>query len=590
MASPKTIQSTIAFTDPQNNVVALGVLLLDLSQPSLVTSGGGQVAPRRVAVTLTAGGVIPGSTTIWANDQLTPSGTTYHARLYDSNLNLIADFGQWNIAGASPIDLSQITPVSTSAVSNPAPVLIAPAADQHITGTFNLTTPKLNSVIYVDGTQYTTLASAYAALPSTGGTVVVPPGYTETFTANLVVNKQDSGFLAMGAVTITMASFQVTVSAGTSGVFFKGINGAGGFGTNKGWRFLYTGTATAFVLGDASGTGNTHILFENMSVDLSGAGASARAFDLLYVFASEFNAIRPVGGQSQIGFNLDGTGGFTGDNIFRNIHSNGLFTTFKFAVQANNNVLINVVCANAGAAAVGAKVLDFENGNGNIVIGADIENANNSSTAVFFANNALVWGNYVSCYLGGNTTDFSFGAASLNNTCYVTGGISPSSDPVVSDSGTNNSVWNPRTFKIDVSSNVTLGSVTELTANGATWKQGQNSENLTLSTSATTTDTAGNLLPANSIIESVVARVTTTITTATDWKLGDATTAGRFSTANSTLVAGTTQVGTVQADQTGAPGPRQVAAAKVRVTTTGTPGAGAIRITVFYRQFVPPTS
>lgn len=136
----------------------------------------------------------------------------------------------------------------------------------------------------------------------------------------------------------------------------------------------------------------------------------------------------------------------------------------------------------------------------------------------------------------------------------------------------------------------TTGPITQNTANGGQWILGQASELLTLSTSGTTTDTAANLLPANSIIESVVARVTTTITTATDWKLGDPTTAGRFAAANATMTAGATSIGTVQADQTGAPGPRQVAAAKVRVTTTGTPGAGVIRITVFYRQFVAPTS
>lgn len=127
-------------------------------------------------------------------------------------------------------------------------------------------------------------------------------------------------------------------------------------------------------------------------------------------------------------------------------------------------------------------------------------------------------------------------------------------------------------------------------SNGAIWRHGQLSELLTLSTGGATTDTVGNLLPADAIIEAVVARVTTTITTATDWKLGDATTAGRFSAANAVMTAGTTQVGTVHADQTGAAGPRQTAAAKVRVTTTGTPGAGAIRITVYYRQLVAPTS
>jgi len=129
-----------------------------------------------------------------------------------------------------------------------------------------------------------------------------------------------------------------------------------------------------------------------------------------------------------------------------------------------------------------------------------------------------------------------------------------------------------------------------ITANGATWERGENSALLTLSTSGTTTDTASNLLPADSIIEAVVALVTTTITTATDWKLGDATISGRFAAANATMTLGSTSVGMVHADQTGTSGPRQTAAAKVRVTTTGTPGAGVVRITVFYRKFVAPTN
>lgn len=129
--------------------------------------------------------------------------------------------------------------------------------------------------------------------------------------------------------------------------------------------------------------------------------------------------------------------------------------------------------------------------------------------------------------------------------------------------------------------------------NGSTWRHGRNTELLTLSTSGTTTDTSANLLPANSIIEAVVARVTTTIGTATDWKLGDPTTAGRFTAANATMTAGTTDVGLLHwsgAVSTLATGPSQPSAAKVRVTTTGTPSAGAIRITVFYRTFTALTS
>lgn len=129
------------------------------------------------------------------------------------------------------------------------------------------------------------------------------------------------------------------------------------------------------------------------------------------------------------------------------------------------------------------------------------------------------------------------------------------------------------------------------TANGAKWIRASISEEITLSTVGLTTDSTADLLPANSYIEAVEARVTVTITTTTDWKLGDATIAGRFSAAETTLTAGTTKHGSVHIDQAGTSGPRQTAAAKLRVTCTGAnPGAGKIRVVVFYRQFVPPTS
>ena len=130
-------------------------------------------------------------------------------------------------------------------------------------------------------------------------------------------------------------------------------------------------------------------------------------------------------------------------------------------------------------------------------------------------------------------------------------------------------------------------------ANGATIQMLSASESLTLSTSGTTTDTTANLLPAGAIIHTVVARITTTITTATSWQLGDPTTAGRFTAANSTMTANTTDIGTVHRTTgvaSATTGMIQTAAAKVRVTTVGTPGAGVIRITVFYTLLTPPTS
>ncbi len=134
------------------------------------------------------------------------------------------------------------------------------------------------------------------------------------------------------------------------------------------------------------------------------------------------------------------------------------------------------------------------------------------------------------------------------------------------------------------------------TANAAIWQHRAFSEEITLSTSGTTTDsTQVDLLPANSIIEAVVARVTQTIAVATDWKLGDATQPARFLAAQSgaQLVAGATAVGLLHKDPTVATanlGPVQTADAKLRITTTGTPTTGKIRVTVFFKRFVAPAS
>lgn len=112
----------------------------------------------------------------------------------------------------------------------------------------------------------------------------------------------------------------------------------------------------------------------------------------------------------------------------------------------------------------------------------------------------------------------------------------------------------------------------------------------TLSTVATTTDTGLTCLPANSVIDAVVYRITTTITTAASFTIGDATTAARFCGTQSTLTSGTTGICFAQADQTGAGGPRQTTAVAVRVTTNVNPGAGAIRLVVYYHTWIAPTS
>lgn len=130
------------------------------------------------------------------------------------------------------------------------------------------------------------------------------------------------------------------------------------------------------------------------------------------------------------------------------------------------------------------------------------------------------------------------------------------------------------------------------TTNGASFLPYADSELITLSTVALTTDSTGNLLHANSLIDAVVCRQTTAITVSTNWGISDPTTANRF--AAGVAIANTTLVGLAQNDPQGAGtanGPVQAAAAKLRITVTGAnAGAGVVRCTVFGRTAVVPAS
>lgn len=127
-------------------------------------------------------------------------------------------------------------------------------------------------------------------------------------------------------------------------------------------------------------------------------------------------------------------------------------------------------------------------------------------------------------------------------------------------------------------------------ANGALLTPTILSEEMTLATGATTTDSTANLLPANAIILQVVARVTTTITaSATGWSLGDGSTAARFRANDTNLTAGSTGVG--MAHLTGTVAFIQAAAAKLRITCAGgNPGAGKVRVSVLALVATAPTS
>lgn len=130
-------------------------------------------------------------------------------------------------------------------------------------------------------------------------------------------------------------------------------------------------------------------------------------------------------------------------------------------------------------------------------------------------------------------------------------------------------------------------------ANGAYWEFGTISELMTVAAAASSTSVA-HLLPAGTIIDSVTLRVTVVIPTATSFTVGDGTTAARFGTGIS-VAAGTTNASILQANpaNTDAAGPVQTTDQHIVLTMAGgTPATatGRVRVVVFYRKFVAPTS
>lgn len=128
------------------------------------------------------------------------------------------------------------------------------------------------------------------------------------------------------------------------------------------------------------------------------------------------------------------------------------------------------------------------------------------------------------------------------------------------------------------------------TANGSRWVWDEITEEITLSTSGATTNSATNMLPDNAIIEAVTWRVTQAITTAANFSIGDPTTAARFVSGSTGITLGSTGVGLAHVDQTGAAGPKQTTGNNIRITCNATPGAGKIRVTSYYRTFRVPQS
>ena len=120
-----------SFQDGEGNSLAGGQLILQLNTDAVVVGTGQIISQLPVAITLDSSGNAP-STSIWFNDQLSPSGTVYIARLFSADGQAVWAAAQnWSFTGSSAINLDTMLPTSQS-VSYSNPIITTPSADQTI--------------------------------------------------------------------------------------------------------------------------------------------------------------------------------------------------------------------------------------------------------------------------------------------------------------------------------------------------------------------------------------------------------------------------------------------------------------------------
>ena len=129
---PKTITGNWSLAN--NCPVANGMLYLSLSADAVATSGAAICAPKLIAITLNSNGSIPANTAIYANDELSPTGTTYQLSVNLPGGGKIWGPENYSLIGASPLNLNTFTAVGAPVVSYPNPILANPTGPQTITG------------------------------------------------------------------------------------------------------------------------------------------------------------------------------------------------------------------------------------------------------------------------------------------------------------------------------------------------------------------------------------------------------------------------------------------------------------------------
>lgn len=185
-----------------------------------------------------------------------------------------------NLSGSSPTLLNCSIPRGADGAGTIAGLAGDGANGINVTG--NVAAGKVGSVLYAGTTQYPTITSAIAGLPSTGGTVRTPPGYTES------VSTLDIGTSTKPVTLVAGQGTLITITGGNGTTGLRLFNGSallceGSAGTGCTLKSSQTTPLSLLSNGQQDGTqeyflvrgwsidcGST-VTFTNGCVDINGA-------------------------------------------------------------------------------------------------------------------------------------------------------------------------------------------------------------------------------------------------------------------------------------------------------------------------------
>lgn len=374
-----------AFQDSKGNAANGATITFVLLTPEVATNTG-QVYPNTVSFTLDASGNLPGGAQIWANDELTPTGSVYRVTVVTSGGVVLYGPQNWSIVGTSPISVTNMTPVPVPAGLVVSNVAIEPAktdATYYVSVNGNDSNDGLSW-----GTAKLTIQAAITAAGS-GGIVRVAPGSYSTA----------SSLTLQSNMTLFMAGVTLTYTGSSNAIVCQNVANAKIFGP-----LILLGQNTLGTVG----------LYLGSSAVNFGLTTECSFYDI--AVGSPYSA----GSSFAVGIRVDGnTNSGTYYNTFCRVSGNhctsqGWLIKPTTAAHANSNRFIGCTALNNSGDG-----FQIDGSNFNTFVGPDAEGNGaygfNQPGTMVTEGQAILGGDFES----NTTADFNFGSSNVSNGFYA---------------------------------------------------------------------------------------------------------------------------------------------------------------------------